>query len=109
MHYQGHNLIVCNVDELPRVGVQRKVSAFIHNVCCLLGIVYRGELCGTAMHRQMWEEVRVTLGQALLSSPLALDDINAVFLMSNNANTPNNVRFCLLADGLSSFLQVTER
>lgn len=27
------------------------------------------------------------------SSPLALDEINAVFLMSNNANTPNNVSF----------------
>ncbi len=43
------------------------------------------------MHRQMYEEVRITLGQALLSSPLTLEDINAVFLMSNNANTPNNV------------------
>ena len=43
------------------------------------------------MHRQVYEEVRMTLGQALLSSPLTLAEINAVFLMSNNANTPTNV------------------
>ena len=44
------------------------------------------------MHRQIYEEVRMTLGQALLSSPLTLAEINAVFLMSNNANTPSKVR-----------------
>ncbi|RYP93333.1 hypothetical protein DL770_000522 [Monosporascus sp. CRB-9-2] len=38
----------------------------------------------------MYEQVRLTLGQALLSSPLTLDEINAVFLMSNNPNTPIN-------------------
>ncbi|KAK7750723.1 hypothetical protein SLS62_007274 [Diatrype stigma] len=90
-HHQGHNLIIYDAEELSHAEGQRKASAFLRNVCCLHGIIYREDLCGTPMHRQIYEEVRITLGQALLSSPLALDEINAVFVMSNNANSPSNV------------------
>ncbi|RYP78687.1 hypothetical protein DL771_000354 [Monosporascus sp. 5C6A] len=78
------------VEALSRSGGQREASAFLHSVCCLHGIVYRKDLCGTPLHRQIYDQVRLTLGQALLSSPLTLDEINAVFLMSNNPNTPSN-------------------
>jgi hypothetical protein len=69
----------------------RQVSAFLHSVCCLIGIVYRGDICGTLLHRRLYEQVRMTLGQALLSSPLDLEDLNAMFIMSNNANSPSSV------------------
>lgn len=88
--YQGHNLLVCGVDDLNIGSENRKVSAFLHSVCCLIGIVYRDDICGTAMHRQIYEQIRITLGQALLSSPLNLEEINAVLIMSNNANSPSS-------------------
>ncbi|KAI0116769.1 hypothetical protein F4814DRAFT_413900 [Daldinia grandis] len=86
--YQGHNLLVCGVEDLTASSETRRISAFLHSVCCLMGIVYRGDICGSSMHRQIYEQVRITLGQALLSSPLNLEEINAVLIMSNNANSP---------------------
>ncbi|KAI0844224.1 hypothetical protein F5Y00DRAFT_249176 [Daldinia vernicosa] len=86
--YQSHNLLVCGVDDLTASSDTRRVSAFLHSVCCLMGIVYRSDICGSSMHRQIYEQVRITLGQALLSSPLNLEEINAVLIMSNNANSP---------------------
>ncbi|KAI1654927.1 hypothetical protein F4813DRAFT_368893 [Daldinia decipiens] len=86
--YQGHNLLVCGVEDLAASSETRRVSAFLHSVCCLMGVAYRSDICGSSMHRQMYEQVRITLGQALLSSPLNLEEINAVLIMSNNANSP---------------------
>ncbi|KAI0105289.1 hypothetical protein GGR51DRAFT_520245 [Nemania sp. FL0031] len=88
--YQGHTLLVRSYDELRQRGDLRHVSAFLHSVCCMIGIVYRDDICGTPLHRQIYEQVRITLGQAVLCSPLDLDDLNAMFIMSNNANTPSS-------------------
>ncbi|KAI0007557.1 hypothetical protein F4779DRAFT_591311 [Xylariaceae sp. FL0662B] len=88
--YQGHNLLVCGIEDLNRGSEARKASAFLYSVCCLIGIVYRDDICGTLVHRKVYEHVRITLGQALLSSPLNLEEINAVLIMSNNANTPSS-------------------
>ncbi|TGJ86614.1 hypothetical protein E0Z10_g2171 [Xylaria hypoxylon] len=88
--HQGQTLLVRSHEELRHYGDTRQVSAFLHSVCCLIGVVYRDDICGTPLHRQMYEQVRVTLGQALLSSPLDLDDLNAMFIMSNNANSPSS-------------------
>ncbi|KAJ2991801.1 hypothetical protein NUW58_g2387 [Xylaria curta] len=88
--HQGHTLLVRNYEELRHWGDTRQVSAFLHSVCCLIGVVYRDDVCGTPLHRQMYEQVRITLGQAVLCSPLDLDDLNAMFIMSNNANTPSS-------------------
>ncbi|KAI1208657.1 uncharacterized protein F4807DRAFT_144868 [Annulohypoxylon truncatum] len=88
--YQGHNLLVCGVEDLLASNETRTVSDFLRSVCCLIGVVYRDDICGTPIHRQVYEQVRVTLGQALLTSPLNLEEINAVLLMSNNANSPSS-------------------
>ncbi|KAI0454151.1 hypothetical protein F5B21DRAFT_504641 [Xylaria acuta] len=88
--YQGHTLLVRSYEELRHCGDARQVSAFLHSVCCLIGVVYRDDICGTPLHRQMYEQVRITLGQAVLCSPLDMDDLNAMFIMSNNANTPSS-------------------
>ncbi|KAI0535030.1 hypothetical protein GGR58DRAFT_515663 [Xylaria digitata] len=88
--HQGHTLLVRSYEELRHYGDTRQVSAFLHSVCCLIGVVYRDDICGTPLHRQMYEQVRIALGQALLSSPLDLDDLNAMFIMSNNANSPSS-------------------
>ncbi|KAI8958827.1 hypothetical protein F5Y11DRAFT_362348 [Daldinia sp. FL1419] len=86
--YQGHNLLVCGIEDLTASGETRRVSAFLHSVCCLMGVIYRNDIRGSSMHRQIYEQVRITLGQALLSSPLNLEEINAILIMSNNANSP---------------------
>ncbi|KAI0888515.1 uncharacterized protein GGS22DRAFT_156079 [Annulohypoxylon maeteangense] len=88
--YQGHNLLVCGIEDLSASDETRKVSDFLRSVCCLIGVVYRDDICGTSIHRQIYEQVRITLGQALLSSPLNLEEINAVLIMSNNANSPSS-------------------
>ncbi|KAI2466299.1 hypothetical protein F4781DRAFT_424182 [Annulohypoxylon bovei var. microspora] len=88
--YQGHNLLVCDIEDLTTNNDSREVSAFLRSVCCLIGVVYRDDICGTPLHRQIYEQIRVTLGQALLSSPLNLEEINAVLIMSNNANSPSS-------------------
>ncbi|KAI0509719.1 hypothetical protein F5B22DRAFT_615734 [Xylaria bambusicola] len=87
--HQGHTLLVRSVADLRHFGDTRRVSAFLHGVCCLIGVVYRDDICGTALHRQLYEQIRITLGEAVLSSPLDLDDLNAMFIMSNNANSPS--------------------
>ncbi|KAI1735646.1 hypothetical protein F4680DRAFT_434664 [Xylaria scruposa] len=88
--HQGHTLLVRSHEELRHFGDARQVSAFLHSVCCLIGVVYRDDICGTPLHRQVYEQVRLTLGQAVLCSPLDMDDLNAMFIMSNNANTPSS-------------------
>jgi hypothetical protein len=87
---------VRSFDELRHCGDTRQVSAFVHSVCCLIGVVYHDDICGTALHRQIYEQVRMTLGQAVLSSPLDLEDLNAMFIMSNNANSPSSVSMILI-------------
>ncbi|KAI0017980.1 hypothetical protein F4780DRAFT_753370 [Xylariomycetidae sp. FL0641] len=90
IRHQSHSLLACSKEDLLRKGNSRQVSAFLHNTCCLMGIVYRPDICGSTVHRQVYEQVRITLGQALLTSPLNLEEINAVLIMSDNANTPSS-------------------
>ncbi|KAI1499221.1 hypothetical protein F5X99DRAFT_390668 [Biscogniauxia marginata] len=89
IRHQGHMLLVCSAEELNQSNDTRKVSAFLYSVCCMIGIVYREDIRGSSAHRQIYEQVRIILGQALLASPLNLDDINAILIMSNNANAPS--------------------
>ncbi|KAI1388064.1 uncharacterized protein F4822DRAFT_408500 [Hypoxylon trugodes] len=88
--HQSHNILVCSLEDLTTRNGTRKVSTFLRSVCCLIGITYDEGICGTQLHRQIYEQVRVTLGQALLSSPLNLEEINAVLIMSDNANSPSS-------------------
>ncbi|KXJ97063.1 hypothetical protein Micbo1qcDRAFT_5146 [Microdochium bolleyi] len=53
-------------------------------------MAYRNELLGSELHRQVNEQARVSLGQALISSPLTLEEINAMLLMSDSGNAPNS-------------------
>ncbi|KAH7144155.1 hypothetical protein B0J13DRAFT_622729 [Dactylonectria estremocensis] len=62
----------------------REMSPFLHSVCCLQAIIYRGDIFGAAVHRKIYEHVRISLGKILLSIPLSLEDIQGVFLMSEN-------------------------
>ncbi|KAK6206608.1 hypothetical protein LQW54_007560 [Pestalotiopsis sp. IQ-011] len=95
LRHHGHLLSVYEPSETPSRDL-RELSAFLHSVCCLCAILYREDLCGTPMHRQVYEQVRITLGQALLSSPLNLEEINAVLVMSDHADGPEYIDSWLL-------------
>jgi hypothetical protein len=65
----------------------RKASPFLHAVCCLHGMPYGPEDWPPVnIRRQVYQQVRMMLGQALLASPLPLDEINAILLMSVYSN-----------------------
>lgn len=72
----------------------RRASPFLHAVCCLHGIPHaREDWPAVDVRRQVYERVRLTLGQALLASPLPLDEISAILLMSVYSNqSPGWVR-----------------
>ncbi|KAF3011369.1 hypothetical protein E8E14_008590 [Neopestalotiopsis sp. 37M] len=95
LRHHGHLLSVYEPTETPGRDL-RELSAFLHSVCCLCAILYREDLCGTPMHRQVYEQVRITLGQALLSSPLNLEEINAILVMSDHADGPEYIDSWLL-------------
>jgi hypothetical protein len=89
LRHHSHLLLVYESGESPSKNI-RELSAFLHSVCCLCAILYREDLCGTPIHRQVYEQVRITLGQALLSSPLSLEEINATMVMSDHAVRPGD-------------------
>ncbi|ORY61657.1 uncharacterized protein BCR38DRAFT_38056 [Pseudomassariella vexata] len=93
--HHGHMLLVYDPTEAGARDL-REVSAFLHSVCCLCATLYRDDLCGTTTHRGVYEQVRITLGQVLLSSPLSLEEINAVLLMSDHADGPEYIDSWLL-------------
>lgn len=65
----------------------RRTSPFLHAVCCLHGMPYGPEgWPDVSVRRQVYQQVRSMLGQALLASPLPLDEINAILLMSVYSN-----------------------
>ncbi|KAL5601028.1 hypothetical protein BROUX41_005857 [Berkeleyomyces rouxiae] len=67
----------------------RVQSPFLHSVCCLYAMTYVPDLYATSLHQRVYEKVRLSLGQILLTSPLHLEEIQGIFLMSNNATAPS--------------------
>ncbi|PHH55225.1 Transcriptional activator of proteases prtT [Ceratocystis fimbriata CBS 114723] len=67
----------------------RAQSPFLHSVCCLYAMTYVPEVYATSLHQRVYEKVRLSLGQILLTSPLHLEEIQGIFLMSNNATAPS--------------------
>ncbi|KAF7554847.1 hypothetical protein G7Z17_g2589 [Cylindrodendrum hubeiense] len=83
-HHRSDRLIVSEPNNLTSSDILRDASPFLHSVCCLHAIIYREDLFGTATHRKIYEHNRISLGKVLLSVPLTLEDIQGVFLMSEN-------------------------
>lgn len=93
-HHSHLLLMYDQMESLP--SDLKSISPFLHSVCCLCALLYRDDLCGTPLHRQIYEQVRITLGQTLLSSPLNLEEINAVLVMSDHADGPEYIDSWLL-------------
>jgi len=75
----------------------RRASPFLHAVCCLHGMPFGPEDWPVAgVRKQVYDQVRSMLGQALIASPLPLDELNAILVMSIYSNqSPGLVSPCL--------------
>ncbi|KAJ9136692.1 Transcriptional activator of proteases prtT [Pleurostoma richardsiae] len=85
--HRGDGLVVLDVNSPNLSRELRNVSPFLHSVCCINGIPYSTSDLDPVRCKQLYEQVRITMGQALLASPLPLEEINAVLLMSSYSNT----------------------
>lgn len=72
----------------------RQSSPLLHSVCCLNGLRFCKQpgLVDSRVHRQLYEEVRDMLGQIVLASPLPLEELYALLIMSTFEAAP---RVCL--------------
>ncbi|KAM5380918.1 hypothetical protein ACJZ2D_003227 [Fusarium nematophilum] len=82
--HRSDKLILAESHNVMSSEFLREMSPFLHSVCCLQAIIYRQDLFGAAVHRKIYEHVRISLGKILLSIPLTLEDIQGVLLMSEN-------------------------
>ncbi|RKU48437.1 hypothetical protein DL546_009634, partial [Coniochaeta pulveracea] len=81
--HRDRDLLLHNLSVSEPSKELRKVSPFLHAVSCLHGMPYASEdWPAINIRREVYKQVRSTLGQALISSPLPLDEINAILLMS---------------------------
>ena len=90
--HRGQGLLIWDIDD-PLLGVHlREVSPFLHSVCCLNGLAYYSEESPGSYHgKEIYERVRLALGQALLASPLPLEEINAILLLSIYSNNSPSI------------------
>ncbi|EGY21894.1 uncharacterized protein VDAG_03334 [Verticillium dahliae VdLs.17] len=63
----------------------------IRTVCCLQAIPHRPDLVVDAVHQRVHDRVRMSLGQVLLISPLTLEEIYGIFLMSDNGSSAKHL------------------
>jgi hypothetical protein len=69
----------------------RHRSPLLFAVCALHGLRFSHQhstLLNSPTHRQLYEEVRDMLGQAVLASPLPLDELSAILIMSTFEAAP---------------------
>ncbi|CAH0051806.1 unnamed protein product [Clonostachys solani] len=82
-----HSLFIQEERDLASGRGLRATSPFLHAVCCLHGIKH-SHLDGTPLHRQVYEAVRQMLGDAMLVTPLPIEEITGILLMAMYATAP---------------------
>ncbi|KAB5578107.1 hypothetical protein GE09DRAFT_1088523 [Coniochaeta sp. 2T2.1] len=85
--HRDSSLLVRDISQSSPSKSLRTASPFLHAVCCLHGMPYgNADWPAPQIQRQVYSQVRAMLGQALLASPLPLDEINGILLMSVYSN-----------------------
>ncbi|CAG9984916.1 unnamed protein product [Clonostachys byssicola] len=82
-----HSLFILEERDLASGRDLRATSPFLHAVCCLHGIKH-SHFDGTPLHRQVYEAVRQMLGDAMLVTPLPIEEITGILLMAMYASSP---------------------
>ncbi|EXJ87151.1 hypothetical protein A1O3_04110 [Capronia epimyces CBS 606.96] len=80
----GHVIQIRSIADFTSAATIRQGSPLLYAVCCLHGLRFckDPDLVNTAVHRQLYEEVREMLGQVVLASPVPLEELYALLIMS---------------------------
>lgn len=82
----------------------RHSSPLLYAVCCLNGLRFcdQPNLINTSDHRQLYEEVRDMLGQVVLASPLPIEELYALLIMSTFEAAPRACLHVLISGTLAN-------
>ncbi|KDN64875.1 hypothetical protein CSUB01_02365 [Colletotrichum sublineola] len=84
-----HTLLInSEVDLAPRNRDLRHASPFLYDVCCLHAMRF-SEDCSSVLHRRIFEHVRLQMGQLMIASPLPLEELTGILIMSLWASAPS--------------------
>ncbi|KAK2000779.1 hypothetical protein LX36DRAFT_399844 [Colletotrichum falcatum] len=88
-----HALLINNeVDLAPRNMDLRHASPFLYDVCCLHAMRF-SEDSSSALHRRIFEHVRLQMGQLMIASPLPLEELMGILIMSLWASAPSGPEY----------------
>ncbi|KIW50201.1 hypothetical protein, variant [Exophiala xenobiotica] len=86
----GHIIQIKLNEDITSEQSVRRSSPLLYAVCCLNGLRFcdQPDLINTSDHRQLYEEVRDMLGQVVLASPLPVEELYALLIMSTFEAAP---------------------
>ncbi|KAK5240455.1 hypothetical protein LTR40_013817, partial [Exophiala xenobiotica] len=86
----GHIIQIKQNEDITSEQSVRRSSPLLYAVCCLNGLRFcdQPNLINTSDHRQLYEEVRDMLGQVVLASPLPVEELYALLIMSTFEAAP---------------------
>ncbi|KAK2013956.1 hypothetical protein LZ32DRAFT_529363 [Colletotrichum eremochloae] len=88
-----HTLLInSEVDLAPRNRDLRHASPFLYDVCCLHAMRF-SEDCSSVLHRRIFEHVRLQMGQLMIASPLPLEELTGILIMSLWASAPSGPEY----------------
>ncbi|OHW90515.1 hypothetical protein CSPAE12_10887 [Colletotrichum incanum] len=88
-----HTLLInSEADLAPRNRDLRHASPFLHDVCCLHAMRF-SEYSSSVLHRRVFEHVRLQMGQLMIASPLPLEELMGVLIMSLWASAPSGPEY----------------
>nr|XP_036583460.1 C6 zinc finger domain protein [Colletotrichum truncatum]KAF6792503.1 C6 zinc finger domain protein [Colletotrichum truncatum] len=93
VHRRKHTLLLnSEVDLAPRNRDLRHASPFLHDACCLHAMRF-SEHSSSGLHRRVFEHVRLQLGQLMIASPLPLEELMGILIMSLWASSPSSPEY----------------
>ncbi|WYZ42880.1 hypothetical protein EsH8_VI_000579 [Colletotrichum jinshuiense] len=93
VHRRRHTLLInTEVDLAPRNRDLRHASPFLHDVCCLHAMRFT-EHSSSVLHRRVFEHVRLQMGQLMIASPLPLEELMGILIMSLWASAPSGPEY----------------
>ncbi|KAF6839944.1 C6 zinc finger domain protein [Colletotrichum plurivorum] len=88
-----HTLLInSEIDLAPRNRSLRHASPFLHDACCLHAMRF-SEHSSSELHREVFEHVRKQLGQMMIASPLPLEELMGILIMSLWACSPSSPEY----------------
>ncbi|KAK1975503.1 hypothetical protein LZ30DRAFT_605498 [Colletotrichum cereale] len=88
-----HTLLInSEVDLAPGSRDLRHASPFLYNVCCLHAMRFWEE-SSSMLHWRVFEHVRLQMGQLMIASPLPLEELMGILIMSLWASAPSGPEY----------------